>query len=240
MFRLFILLLPTIVLTITAILIKYYKCYWLISGYNTSSKKEKEKYNTEGLGNFMGNVLFVLAGINLFGIILKKLGFELLGDLTWIVFLVIIFYLIIKSQRFYRDDHNTLRLSTKVMLLVVCIPLLFLFFIPLIYGTMPNEVYFEGKNIEITGMYGTTINTEAVTSIELIYEIPNIDRKINGFSFGHFRKGTFKLRDWGRGRIYIQSKTTPYILIKHKREGFILINFKSIEDTIEVYEMISN
>lgn len=55
--------LPTAVLLIIGWLIKYKKVTWLISGYNTASKEQKQRYDTEKLCRYVGNFLFILAGI---------------------------------------------------------------------------------------------------------------------------------------------------------------------------------
>lgn len=54
---------PTAVLLIVGWLIKYKKVTWLISGYNTASKQEKQRYDIEKLCKYMGNFIFILAGI---------------------------------------------------------------------------------------------------------------------------------------------------------------------------------
>ncbi|OGO29701.1 MAG: hypothetical protein A2Z16_08470 [Chloroflexi bacterium RBG_16_54_18] len=46
--------LPAIVLYLLGWLIKYKKVTWLISAYNTASKKEKERYDVEKLCKYMG------------------------------------------------------------------------------------------------------------------------------------------------------------------------------------------
>lgn len=55
--------LPTAILLIVGWLIKYKKVTWLISGYNTASKQEKQRYDIEKLCKYMGNFIFILAGI---------------------------------------------------------------------------------------------------------------------------------------------------------------------------------
>ena len=54
---------PTAVLLIVGWLIKYKKVTWLISGYNTASKQEKQQYDIDKLCKYMGNFIFILAGI---------------------------------------------------------------------------------------------------------------------------------------------------------------------------------
>lgn len=58
-----ILFIPVVILAIIGWLIKYKKVTWLISGYNTASKQEKEKYDIEKLCKHMGNFIFALAFI---------------------------------------------------------------------------------------------------------------------------------------------------------------------------------
>ncbi|HAM62365.1 MAG: hypothetical protein A2Y20_10030 [Firmicutes bacterium GWF2_51_9] len=64
--------LPAFLLLIIAYFIKFKKVTWLISGYNTSSKKEKEKYNLVKLCRMMGNftfglslILFIMATVSM-------------------------------------------------------------------------------------------------------------------------------------------------------------------------------
>lgn len=50
-----------IILTFIAWQVKYRHVTWLITGYNTASKEEKEKYDLEKLSRYFGNFLFLLA-----------------------------------------------------------------------------------------------------------------------------------------------------------------------------------
>lgn len=64
--------LPAFLLLIIAYFVKFRKVTWLISGYNTASKKSKEKYDLEKLCRLMGNftfglsfILFILATVSM-------------------------------------------------------------------------------------------------------------------------------------------------------------------------------
>jgi|TARA_B100001059_G_scaffold156980_1_gene156522 hypothetical protein len=67
-------LITAILFIFFGILIKYGKMYFLIAGYNTMSKEEKEKYDIEGIANVFRNVMFGMAFIIILG--------ALIGDLT--------------------------------------------------------------------------------------------------------------------------------------------------------------
>ncbi len=67
-------------------LVKYKQWSWLIAGYNTSSRKEKAKYDKVALCSGVGNFLFILAGISLiaaFGELLEARG---VVSFSWILF----------------------------------------------------------------------------------------------------------------------------------------------------------
>jgi hypothetical protein len=87
--------LPAIVLLIIGWLIKYQKITWLISGYNTASPQEKERYDIDKLSKYMGNYLFILASV--FSVMaITTIYYDSYSDrITWIGFLVLIFALVI-------------------------------------------------------------------------------------------------------------------------------------------------
>ena len=68
-----------IALIILGYLIKYKKWSFLIAGYNTSSKEEKEKYDEDALCRAIGNLLFLLGGITF----LSSLGS--LFKISWVI-----------------------------------------------------------------------------------------------------------------------------------------------------------
>ncbi|NCC88711.1 MAG: DUF3784 domain-containing protein [Clostridia bacterium] len=75
--------LPTAVLVIVGWLIKYKKLTWLISGYNTASKEEKQRYDIIKLCKYMGNFMFILAGIFLAMAVASLLINKYADTITW-------------------------------------------------------------------------------------------------------------------------------------------------------------
>ncbi|WP_452230472.1 DUF3784 domain-containing protein [Lacinutrix sp. MEBiC02404] len=53
-------------------LIKYGKCYFLIAGYNTLTKEEKEKYHIEGIATLFRDVMFGMAILIIIGYFASK------------------------------------------------------------------------------------------------------------------------------------------------------------------------
>lgn len=86
--------LPTAVLVIVGWLIKYKKLTWLISGYNTASKEEKQRYDIIKLCKYMGNFMFILAGIFLAMAVASLLINKYTDTITWTGFGVLIVVLV--------------------------------------------------------------------------------------------------------------------------------------------------
>ena len=61
-----------ILFIVLGILIKYGKMYFLIAGYNTLSKEEKEKFDIKGIANVFRNTMFGMAGCNILGYIINQ------------------------------------------------------------------------------------------------------------------------------------------------------------------------
>jgi hypothetical protein len=73
-------------LAFIAYLIKYKQWSWLIAGYNTASKEEREKYDTSALCAAVGNLIFVLGGVCFIGALGEVLKIDWLITFCWIIF----------------------------------------------------------------------------------------------------------------------------------------------------------
>tara|TARA_B100000497_G_scaffold120676_1_gene149415 strand:- start:4807 stop:5115 length:309 start_codon:yes stop_codon:yes gene_type:complete len=82
------------------VLIKYGKMYYLIAGYNTMSKEEKEKYNIEGIATVFRNGTFGMALIIIFGSFIAKFteNPNVQNYTFWTSMILGIPYLLIKSN----------------------------------------------------------------------------------------------------------------------------------------------
>ena len=97
---LYITLLVVFLLAGLATVIKYFGGEFLISGYNTSSPAEQKYMKEKGIGAFVGNYLYLLAGIILAGYLVKKAGFVWGADISWALFVVVIVVMLIRARRF--------------------------------------------------------------------------------------------------------------------------------------------
>ena len=70
-------------------MVRFKQWSWLIAGYNTSSKDEKDTYDTEALCSGVGNAMFVLGGIVLIGSLGEFLRIAWLWRISWVMFSVV-------------------------------------------------------------------------------------------------------------------------------------------------------
>ncbi len=72
-------LIAAVLLGVVGYLIRFRQWSWLVSGYNTSSKAVKARYDVAALTTGVGNFLFLLAAIQVVG------GIGLMAGLEWVV-----------------------------------------------------------------------------------------------------------------------------------------------------------
>lgn len=89
-----------IIFIILGVLIKYGKMYWLIAGYNTMPKEEKEKYDIEGIATIFRNVMFGMALIIIIGYFIAEIteSPNIQDYAFWTSMAIGIPYLLIKSN----------------------------------------------------------------------------------------------------------------------------------------------
>ncbi len=99
-----------IIFIILGVLIKYGKMYFLIAGYNTMPKNEKEKYDIESIAKVFGNVMFGMALVMLIGYFIAKFTANpMIQNYTfWITLIIGISYLLIEtnSKKYKKDQKN--------------------------------------------------------------------------------------------------------------------------------------
>lgn len=92
------LILSAIFLIFLGIIIRIFKLSFLIAGYNTASKKEKEKYNENALIKAISNLLIFSSLILILGYILSlffRSAAELIQILTWIAYVIYILFALV-------------------------------------------------------------------------------------------------------------------------------------------------
>ena len=94
-----------VMLAVMAWLVKYKKVTWLISGYNTASTEEQQKYDVDKLCRYYGNFLFILTAIMLIMAILSILLPTFLSLITWIGLAVLLITLVVGIAWMNSNNH---------------------------------------------------------------------------------------------------------------------------------------
>jgi hypothetical protein len=226
---------------VLGVMIRFFKWYWLIAGYNTMPKGRKRQVDTEGLGRFMGNSLFLLAGVMVAGGVMshyKVPGSSLVMPLATTA---VVIYMLIKAQRFDSGALNpdgTMKLSTRIILGSV-----FVFFavvgVLIFSNTFASEVVLNAESVQIKGIYGIEIKFNQIDAITLEESLPTVLRRTNGFSAGSTLKGHFLLQDIGRAKLYVNVKSPPFIYI-NTVDSLIILNQGDRQSTEKLYRTLLN
>ncbi len=212
----------------------------LIAGYNTLPEHQKKKVDIDGLSAHMRNV-FIGMGI-LIMLSNPFLDFFGLKDYGGFSFMIIVLlgtlFMFINAQTFQnKSEYTESKKVFRTILLVAFFVIVGVFTYRLIdQGTATPEIQISKDHITISGMYGTK---STIMGIALLDTLPRIGKKTNGFNFGPVLKGNFRLEQFGPSKLYLESSQGPFIFIKTSTEEPIIINFKSKEDTKDLYKELN-
>lgn len=230
----------SILLFITGIMIRYFKWYWLISGYNRLSKEEKANVNIEGLAGYVGNFMFGIAGIFVFSSLMEYLGYK------WIVFFAILsiipltILLLVKSQKFYKENqpgNGNMPLKTKLAIGSAVMVVLVTGVI-LSISVRPSQFVFSEESFAVKGSYGISIAYDQIAACNLVEELPKIKMRTNGVSVGNINKGNFTLEGIGAAKLFVYTGNPPYIEIVTQGHQYVFFNDSEKESTKEIYERL--
>lgn len=225
----------TLLFVFFGIAIKYFKWYFLISGYNMMSKKQKENVDIKSLGNLIGNYMFLIASIVGISGYMQNLGYKNISLSIMLSMIPLIIILLIKAQKY---DYNKQNSKDRKIKYTVAIGIILLTLIItsgfLIVGIIEPKVDISSDKIMISGLYKRTIKVSNIKEITLEDTIPRVLRKTNGFDFGYTLRGNFELEGEGISSIYIQENQSPYIVIKTDKR-LVILNYKDPARTQSLY-----
>lgn len=226
---------------VIGIAIKYYKAYWLISGYNTMSKEKKKNVDIENLGILMGNLSFVLAVIFLSASVLILVKQMFIASTMFFLIIPLSIYIVIKAQAYDKNTKNpdgTTKTGTKVTIGLVVVFLILTSVgigVVLYHSSKPAECFLEDETLRISGLYGEEIKLSEIISVTIKGHMPEIKYKSNGSSLGSMKKGYFKLEDIGRTKLFVDEKKPPFIFIE-MHSGLRIINTDEASKTEKLYK----
>ena len=226
------------------IVVKHFKCYFLIAGYNTMTKEQQAKVDIEKTGNIVGNFGYAMFFIQILASVLGYFKYETLSFMiSFISIMVGVIIVFIKAERYDGNDRNpdgSIKKGKKIMIAVISV-----FFTAIIIGisilmfsgNKASDIIIGNNYIEIKGMYGTDILIDDIKEVSLEESIPKIIAKTNGSNLGSKLKGNFKLEELGKVKLFIDKDKPPFIFMKLD-QSYIIINFESRQATEDIYKKI--
>ena len=225
------------------IAIKYFKAYFLIAGYNTSSKEEQQYMAEKGIGDFMGQQLMIIAAAPLIGLILDRSGFIWGTEVGSGLLLILVFYTVIAAQRFappssFYSSGKVKRKASNSKTIIIALVISTVVFGIVFWTSQPTEFTLEQNELKISGAYGTVIPYSDIENLELSETIPEIELRTNGLGMGSIQKGHFKIEDMGDALLFMRSRSGSVIIIQRKEQKMVMINFAEPEETRMLYQQL--
>jgi len=219
------------------------KWYFLISGYNTMSEEKKARVDVDKLGAFIGKYLYIMGAVLiLFGILLR-LGVESLTLPLIIFFAVSTVFVLIKAQTFdgnvYDENRQLRKGQGKQLVLIISIITIALIFVIvlLVYSSQATKVTFNQESLTIQGMYGETIPWTDIHDVQLVNELPTIERRTNGSSFNSHLKGHFRTTEHGAVLLFLTTDVPQFIYLETD-DHIIYLNTPTTEETNILFKNI--
>jgi hypothetical protein len=104
--------------------------------------------------------------------------------------------------------------------------------------TRPPKVSVTPQGISIESLfYGEQYPMDEVTGVSLEGRLPCILARTNGFAGGGLLRGWFDVRGMGRGKLFVDAGTAPYVVLQTRR-GFAIVNFSNPQKTQALYDEI--
>ncbi len=204
---------------------------------NRFKKAKEEKYTVDGKNIKASNIISICSLFTFiictFAIILGSDLFYILGAcLPAIIMALFLTYL-------YRPKKEMNVPLIVTMVSIISIFVLVLSLIP-IYMNRQTSIDIDSHDISISGLYGEVVNRSSIISITLVNDIPDIDYRVNGYSFKDDNLGKFKTVDGKIVILYSHSFDAPYIKISRQHEPDIYINTSNPDETFSLYHQMVN
>jgi len=231
---------------------------FLIAGYNTMGADKRATYDEKALCKAVGWMLIVLSALMF---IFPLATFLEAMWLFWIAF-ILVFVLTIgfaiyanTGNRFRKPvapgepavsrDKKPMSRGKKVAVVIsivisvqICIGIGLMFY----FGERDPMIIIHNDSIQISAMYGLTINKTDITDITLVEKSMRdigIGTRTNGYG-GASLKGNFSSTEFGQQLLFVHPTSSPTIQITRANGSDIFISLRDSETTRETYLSLSS
>lgn len=205
--------------------------FWLISGFTSRPKEEQEELIRNGYPQKIGSLLIITAlGV----LLLLPLMFTSFKYAMEVQFGFMIIFLM--GGMIYLTKYEVLKKRKRSYIISISLFIVIIGGISALsyFSYQGYELVTKEESFEITGMYGDEWEYEAITSIALMEELPEITVRTNGVGLPTLSKGHFKVKGYGSSLLFIQKGSSPYIYIELEDKK-IFINDKDPKKTKSWY-----
>ncbi|MDM1293997.1 DUF3784 domain-containing protein [Sphingobacterium sp. N143] len=164
---------------------------YLLSGYNTLSEEERNKFNLADFLTFFKRSFIILGGSYLIVGLLISVFIE--DPIVFTIYSILypligIFLILYTSSRFHHQNKTSW--IVLVMGSLIIIPII----ISIGIGLSKIKITLDEYKINVSSPYGVTIDYHQIKSIH-IQKMPPTVHKVKGFQMVQVKKGIFKLAD---------------------------------------------
>jgi hypothetical protein len=220
---------------ITGLLITEGTAPYLLSGYNTMSPEDRQKFDLKSyLSYFKKFQLFLGLSMLIVGLVIYYLAE------SWIVPFMVLYplfafgYFVITSWKYYQKTQKT---GLWIGIVVIVSSVAFVTFI-LQRGWHEDVLVLTHSTLAIDGQYGENLSIGDISTIQLVDQMPSLSMRTNGFSTGTVKKGFFKTTEGEIVKLVLNGTQRPIILIQ-KQSGEKVYYSSGQKNNKELFKNIS-
>ncbi|SDM93330.1 DUF3784 domain-containing protein [Kriegella aquimaris] len=211
---------------------------YLLSGYNTMSKDEKEKVELKPyLHYFRKFHIFLGLSFMAIGLFLNYISPNI-GGIFLGVYPILAYGYFMWTSRGYFEKVKSNKSQLKVGIIIIAASLVFVAAI-FYLGYQEDKILLEKDQITLEGFYGEEIDPSQIQSVELVERLPEIKKRTNGFSSGSVHKGYFKQEGGKSVKLILNGEAKPYVLITKKNGERIYYSSRSTPNQ-KIYDQLKN
>lgn len=224
---------------------------FLIAGYNTASKEEKEKYDEKKLCRITGAGMAVITGmLFLLGAFEKNMPYWMPMAFMVIICVDIVVMLILLNTKctakpkegtgtakelIMEKPRMTLAKKGSIVFTVVIFAVAGFFVF-----TGDVQVKVNGDTIEIQVSYwpDKNIDIKDIESVTYAEDVPS-GRRTNGFGGARLLAGHFRNSEYGDYLLYAYNQCSDRVVMETV-SGIVAVNGKTEKETKELYDLLEN
>ena len=131
-----------------------------------------------------------------------------------------------------------MHLPPQIVIISLLVVLGFVFLMVLVGGRAPVvSVTDEGLSVK-SAMYSAQIAFGDMSELTLVHSLPRILLKTNGFAAGGKLRGSFKVAELGSGKLFVDLRRPPFILVKTPT-SFLAVNLEGSRETEALYRSLA-